>query len=162
MTRLRAGALLFLLSVPFTGAQAGVPDYCAAYARDIADASGSKSEVWQTRYDNAEKACLFRFTTPEAKTAEPKLKPSKVKPVAAKKPAPKPKVVVEKPKPAPEKEPEVEKQAVKAVPLLKEGTKEWVAYCTKKYASFDADKGTYQSRTGVARKCKVTSDTVQR
>ena len=38
------------------------------------------------------------------------------------------------------------------------GTPAWIAYCTRKYVSFDAAKGTYLSKTGTARKCLITND----
>jgi BA14K-like protein len=145
-------------------AHAEVKDYCAAYARDVADELPLKEPNWQRRHDNAEKDCLQRFavTTPVPLKEKPKRvvksKPPTV-PVSKPKPeVPKPKAVVatklaDKPTEKP-----VEQKAAKIIPKLEPGSKEWLEYCEKKYASFDATKGTYMSRTGIERKCLVTAD----
>jgi hypothetical protein len=134
-------------------AHASVEDYCAAYARDIADAVSPKPDDWQRRYDNAEKSCATRYALPKPatrKTIKTVKKPDKP-------PLPKVKVEAEKVE-KPVKQEKKEKQAVRAVPLLKEGSPEWVAYCKNKYVSFNEAKGTYTSKTGVERRCLVTAN----
>jgi hypothetical protein len=129
---------------------ADVAAYCAAYARDFADLTDRQSPQWQRRYDNAEKDCVQRFATQAVTPAKAKPKP---KPVAQK-----PKVAAA---PAPKlKQPEAPKdeKAVKTAPKLVEGSAEWLSYCDKKYVSFDKQKRTYLSKTGVERKCLVTAD----
>jgi hypothetical protein len=144
------------LVVASVSAQAGIEDYCAAYARDIADEISAQSPNWQRRHDNAEQACLFRFT---ADVEQPVPRPIKRKAKA---------VVAIKPPPAPEPEPVAVTQAdepvepakpaaAKTKPKLKAGSAAWINYCKKKYVSFDAEKGTYKSKTGVVRKCLVTA-----
>jgi hypothetical protein len=132
-------------------AQANVGDYCAAYARDFADHVQKQDPQWQHRFDNAESACMLRFTT----TEQPVVK-AKPKKTAARKPAAA--VVTPLPEPKPEPKPEPEKQVAKAIPKLESGTPEWTTYCKKKYVSFDEKKGTYLSKTGIERKCLVTAD----
>jgi len=57
----------------------------------------------------------------------------------------------------PEEKPQEQAAAAPAEkPVL--GTPAWKAYCARKYVSFNPDKGTYQSKTGVERPCLVTSD----
>jgi hypothetical protein len=142
------------LVVASVSAQAGIEDYCAAYARDIADEISAQSPNWQRRHDNAEQACLFRFTAEEAQP-EPRPIKRKAKAVVAIKPppAPEPVAVTQADEPAEEPKP----AAAKTKPKLKVGSAAWINYCKKKYVSFDAEKGTYKSKTGVVRKCLVTA-----
>jgi hypothetical protein len=144
MWRFGIAALALMVA---TGARADVKDYCAAYARDFADHVQKQNAEWQSRYDNAEASCVQRFSSDAV--PEPKTKP-KVKTAVSKKP---PKVV-----PAPVEEPAPETRAIKPAAKLEAGSPEWIAYCEKKYVSFDATKGTYLSKTGIERKCLVTAD----
>jgi hypothetical protein len=141
---------LLLLTAP--AAKANIPDYCAAYARDIAD-RGKTATDWQRRHDNAKASCITRFSAFE--TVTPKAKP-KPKPVAVTKKPEKPKAEI-KTKAKLETPPET-KVVAKAAPKLKEGSKEWIAYCKQKYVSFNESKGTYLSKSGIERKCLVTAD----
>lgn len=157
----RGAVAAFVALVAVHGSAMATPaDYCAAYARDFADAGGAAGDAWKHRYTNAERACLYQYTDQIAK------KPLAAKPVrsAAKaESAPPPKPVA---KPAPETgpsggdEPQSAAGAAGAVqkPQLVAGSKEWLDYCTRKYASFNAETGTYKSYTGVERKCLVTAD----
>lgn len=149
--RLALGIAILIL---LTGsARASVADYCAAYARDIADQWTPKTAEWQTRYDEADAACNFRYThdAAPARAKKPKAAIAAVKPKAQPAAKPKPASVI-KPKAPP-----TEKVA-KAIPNLVAGSPEWTAYCKKKYVSFDETKGTYQSKSGIERKCLVTAD----
>ncbi len=146
---------LFLVA-SYDPAKASIPEYCAAYARDIADMSSS-AEDWQRRHDNAEKTCVARYSAfeVEPEKSKPKTKP-KPKLVAAEKPI----LEVE---PAPKVKPEAKSEdnakiVAKAIPDLESGSPEWLDYCKQKYVSFDEAKGTYTSKTGVERKCMVTAD----
>ena len=129
-------------------ANANKADYCAAYARDFADAHATDKPTWQHKYDIAQLSCMAPpKATPVAKLATPKAKPA-------------PQVVMEippEPTPDPVPEPVVEKPSKKLRLILEPGSADWNVYCAKKYTSFNAKTGTYQSRTGVARKCLVTS-----
>ena len=147
-------ALAFLMiGVASIPAQAGVADYCAAYARDFADKVPQQEPQWQHRYDNAEQSCLFRFAVETNPVVKEKAKAKVVVASKATAPAPRPKA-----KPVVETPAEPEQKVAKAKPNLVPGTPEWVAYCKNKYVSFNEAKGTYQSRTGVERKCLVTAD----
>jgi BA14K-like protein len=142
------GAMLILTSQ----ARATVSEYCAAYARDFADQIQKQEPQWQHRYDNAEKACLSRFTSDVPPIAKVKQK-AKPKQVTARKPsAP---VVTPEPVAKAEAAPE---QIAKAVPKLQPGSPEWTDYCKKKYVSFNETKGTYLSKTGIERRCLVTAE----
>jgi hypothetical protein len=135
---------LFATCVLLAGeAHADVKDYCAAYARDFADQVQKQTAEWQPRYDNAEASCLQRFSSDV--TPPPKAKPKVQKAIPQKPP---------KAAPAPAEEPATKTKALKP----ETGTPEWLAYCQKKYVSFDAAKGTYLSKTGIERKCLVTID----
>lgn len=139
----------FVLTIP---AQANIPDYCAAYARDIAD-QGEKSNDWQRRHDDAQASCTTRFSAFAAV-------PAKAKPES--KPKPKPVAITKKPE-KPKAEAKIEtppetKVVAKAVPKLESGSPEWTAYCKGKYVSFVESKGTYLSKTGIERPCLVTAD----
>lgn len=160
---------LVLLSQP---AFADVQDYCAAVARDFADLRPKDRDIWQHRYDDANADCIEQFSSvPTVAVVQPKVKKMVV---AAKPSAPKP-VAVE---PAPVKtklksnvkKPVVDvatvegttveptAKATAANPRPTPGSPEWLNYCAHKYTSFNRDKGTYLSKTGVERKCLVTSD----
>ncbi len=140
---LRLIILIGLVSGIAGPAMAGKPDYCAAYARDFADARTKDKPIWQHKYEIALAACL----------AEPK-KVEIAKPVIEKKPQVKA-VVVEVVPP----EPIIEQPVVpppKKFVKLEPGSPEWNDYCTKKYTSFNVKTGMYLSKTGVERRCLVT------
>jgi cell division septation protein DedD len=139
---------VFVLALP---AKADVADYCAAYARDHADQGAREKPIWQKRYDNALQTCGEQFSLKEPVAIAKK----PVKPVI--------KVVAEKPKPVEKSETPVEPDTAKpkkvaAIPNLEAGSPEWVTYCKNKYVSFNEEKGTYLSKTGIERKCLVTAD----
>ena len=116
------------------------PDYCAAYARDFADARSKDKPMWQHKYDIALAACM----------AEPK-QAETIKPAIVKKRAEK----AEAPQDIPP-EPKIAETSVPARPAkLVAGTAAWNDYCSNKYTSFNVKTGTYKSRTGVERKCLV-------
>jgi BA14K-like protein len=127
-----------------TPVRATPQDYCAAYARDFADKG--TADQWQVRNENALKDCLL-IALP-ATTAEPK-KITKPKIVETKKSKQPSKSVA---KPAGIEKPKQSK------PILQVGSEAWLNYCDKKYASFDRTKGTYESFSGVERKCLVTAE----
>jgi BA14K-like protein len=132
-----------VLFISTTSVMANKADYCAAYARDFADARTRDKPLWQHKYDIAQAACL----------TEPK-KPVAPKPVVMKRPVVKPAapippepVMVETPPYKPVKPGQMEK-----------GSEAWNAYCANKYTSFDVKKGTYMSLTGIERQCLVTKN----
>lgn len=126
---------LGVLSAP--PAWADKPAYCAAYARDFADARAKDKDLWQHKYDIALADCL---DAPQQKVA--------AAPMAKKKASAKVKTAeVAKPEPAPT-----------AAPKLLAGSADWNIYCANKYASFNVKTGTYLSKTGVARKCLVSAN----
>jgi hypothetical protein len=137
---MRLCVVVFSIASFTASAQANITDYCAAYARDIAD-QGEKTNTWQRRHDDAQTSCITRFSAFEATPAKAKPQP---------KPKPKAEAKIETP-------PET-KTVTKAIPKLEPGSPEWTAYCTQKYVSFDESKGTYLSKTGIERKCLVTAD----
>jgi BA14K-like protein len=142
--------VVLALAISVSGqAHADVKDYCAAYARDFADHVQKQNAEWQPRYDNAEASCLARLSYDVIPPPKAKTKP-KVQKAVSQKP---PKVA-----PAPVEEVETEAKAMKPAAKPETGSPEWLAYCQKKYVSFDAAKGTYLSKTGVERKCLVTAD----
>jgi BA14K-like protein len=130
-----------------TEAHADVKDYCSAYARDFADLVQKQNAEWQPRYDNAQASCLARFSYDV--TSPPKTKP-KIQKAVSQKP---PKVA-----PAPVEKPATDTKAIKPTTKPEAGSPEWLAYCQKKYLSFDPAKGTYLSKSGIERKCLVTVD----
>ncbi len=149
-----------LALLAFAGpAMADKAAYCQAYARDFSDQTATDKAMWQHKFQIALDACLAQGKQ-AAKAPAPK------KPVVSK-PIPKlEKPVVTESAPEPEKSavakpaPMQEKTAV-AKPLstkLVAGTPEWNSYCAQKYTSFIPKTGMYRSKTGVARKCLVTSD----
>jgi BA14K-like protein len=146
-----AVASFILLSASLPG-QAAVADYCAAFARDEANMRGPSAEPdWQLNYNNADAACMLRFTPATAGQVAAK----------AKKPAPKPKAKPLAPAQAAKASATAAispLQEPKAVPKLEQGSAAWLAYCKKKYVSFSASKGTYTSKSGVERKCLVTPE----
>ncbi len=115
-------------------------DYCAAYARDFADAQTHDKSIWQHKYDIANAACLAE---PQANAQVIKAKP------IAKKRTTKPEIAV----PA---EPQATPTSAPAKPKLEPGSENWNTYCANKYTSFSAKTGTYTSHTGVERKCVVS------
>lgn len=152
------GAMAFWLAAPVAGA--APIDYCKAYAIDFADQTQRDTPFWQQRYSDAEKACLAQFTF-----ADPE---EKAKPVQAAKAKPKPKPqAVEAQAEAMEAAPEEVDISAAAIspqprarkkPKLVVGSGAWLDYCDRKYASFDREKGTYRSYSGVERKCLVTAN----
>ena len=154
---MRATALLHLISAMAMGLSSGgslatPTDYCGAYATDFANLSKVDKAIWQQRYDNAHRDCLFQYT---AQPVE--------KVVTKKSPVAKPKVKVlakiEKKIPV---EPVADIMAEAAVaaskPNLIVGSPDWLDYCTRKYVSFNPAKGMYLSKNGIERKCLVTAD----
>lgn len=139
-------------------AKADTADYCAAYARDFADAGKRNEAIWQHRFGNAKSACLLQFTAVARVAAKPKA----VIPVAAKFKADvaasiNPEAVLAKPITKPAKKEQV--AMVKAAGQKPEpGSDAWLDYCDNKYASFNRETGTYMSRTGIERRCLVTAD----
>jgi hypothetical protein len=128
--------------------------YCAAYARDFADARTLDKAMWQHKYDIALQSCLtptkpmVQRVPPAAKKVAEPVKPAIVK--QAEPPAPEAKVAeatADKPATA------APKQA-----YLAPGSNAWNDYCAKKYSSFNIKTGTYTSKTGVERKCLVTAN----
>ena len=168
---------LALLAQP---ASADVQDYCAAYARDFADLRPKNRDIWQQRYDSANADCVEQFSGSPAVTAEtPKVKmktvaPRRPAPVTAEVAAPAAPVEVRKKtktkKPVVEEKPSAEVASVEgataeptakvagAKPKLAPGSAAWLDYCERKYTSFNRAKGTYLSKTGVERKCLITTD----
>jgi BA14K-like protein len=139
-----------------TTANAAVEDYCQAYAQDIADQVEKQNPRWQSRFDFAQKSCLFRFTNTVEKVVVAKPKPKIAAVKTSVEPASKPKPTI---KPMAEPETQVAAQvAATVVPKLEVGSPEWNDYCKKKYVSFDESKGTYTSKTGIERKCLVTAE----
>lgn len=135
--------LMFIFSVlAVVPANANKSDYCAAYARDFADAqTQNKTQdktIWQHKYDIASTSCM----------ADPKPAPIKV----IKPPPPAIAPVITPP------EPVIAATSVKpSKPAkLEPGSEAWNAYCAKKYTSFNPKTGLYLSLTRVARKCLVT------
>ena len=114
-------------------------DYCAAYARDFADAQSLDKTFWQHKYDIANEACL----------AEPKVT---VQTINAKPKSKKPKTGPQITSPA---EPQTTPTASTNKLKLEPGSENWNTYCANKYTSFNPKTGTYTSRKGVARKCIV-------
>lgn len=157
--------LCVLLATLPTAAQADVEDYCAAVARDFADLRPNDRDVWQRRYDDAARDCIADFSgttdlqNPQTvtKPASSKLKPPKI---AAVKPPKASKSKIEKQKASPDVAATAD-SAAKVAPTKSKilvGTPEWLDYCARKYTSFNREKGTYTSKTGVERKCLVTAD----
>lgn len=131
-------------------------DYCAAYARDFADAGLASPEIWQQRYDNASSVCMYQFTpqtniVAKPQKSEPKLQPRvKAKIIVAAKPKPMERLT--------EPDALVEPVANTPVAKLEPGSAEWLDYCARKYVSFSREKGTYVGKSGAERKCLVTAD----
>jgi BA14K-like protein len=121
-----------------TPAFAAKADYCAAYARDFADAQTRDKTLWQHKYDIASEACMAAPKAPVQEiNAKPKLK--------------KPKAEAQIAVPA---EPQTTTASAKL--KLEPGSENWNTYCANKYTSFNAKTGTYTSRSGVERKCVVS------
>ena len=147
MKHTRLVAALWCCTMLAPSAFANKADYCAAYARDFADARATDKPMWQHKYNIALAAC----------TAPPKAPP--LPKVVAIKPKPKAVAVVDippEPEPDPVPEPVIEKPAKKLRLILEPGSAAWNVYCDKKYNSFSAKSGTYTSRSGAERKCLVT------
>lgn len=121
-------------------AHADARSYCEAYARDAATSrlsgqsilTGVRAPVapaaWQGAYDAALADCLATYAI-------------------------KPKVADARPL----------KRMVKAAPVvaddsLQPGSADWVAYCSKKYTSFDVKTGLYTGMSGKQRPCLVTKN----
>ena len=157
--------LTVLAGTAFGGAaHADQAGWCAAYARDFADSRTTDKVLWQHKYDIAQKSCLDNEVTAapvaevtkkvEAPVADVAKKvevpPIKVAAIPAANPVAKPPAKPAAPAPVvPEKT-----KVASGPPEI--GSAEWNAYCAKKYSSFDAKTGTYQSLTGVQRKCLYT------
>lgn len=137
-----AGLFCCIMAAP---ANANKADYCAAYARDFADARATDKALWQHKFDIAQASCIAPpKSVSVVKIAVPKTKP-KVQELVE---------IPPEPTPDPVPEPKVTK---KLRLILEPGSEAWNVYCGKKYTSFNPVSGTYKSRTGVERKCLVTS-----
>ncbi len=134
MNAFRALIILAVGILTMTPALADKPAYCAAYARDFADARAKDKVLWQHKYDIALQGCM----------GEPK-------PVAVSVPAIVKKKVVEK---IVEPNPVLVPQKLG----LAAGSADWNIYCANKYTSFNPKTGTYMSKTGVERRCVVSSN----
>ena len=123
-------------------ALADKPAYCAAYARDFADARAVDKNMWQHKYDIAYQSCIGE---PKPLIARIPI-PIKAKPVA--------KVVarVAETKPEPVAAPVQAVKPAKPAP----GSDDWNIYCANKYVSFNVKTGTYLSHTGIERHCVVS------
>jgi BA14K-like protein len=117
-----------------TPALADKPAYCAAYARDFADARAKDKVLWQHKYDITLQSCM----------GDPKPTIERVQAVAKKKPVAK----IAEPTPAP----------VVQIASPVAGSADWNIYCANKYTSFNPKTGTYMSKTGVERKCVVSAN----
>ena len=150
-----AGIMIFLGSMA-QGALANPIDYCAAYARDFADAGTTSPEIWQQRFENASSACIYQYTPQATAVAKPQKSLPKLQSKA------KPKIeLAAKPKPIEretEPDPLVEPVANAAPIKLEPGSEAWQDYCARKYVSFSREKGTYVGKSGTERKCLVTAD----
>ena len=158
-------AAVLVLYAGFTAdaALATPEDYCAAYAKDFANVGPADKSRWQQQFENAQKDCLFQYLTPQQESVA--VAPV-VKKTIKKRKAPKPKIVVE---PVVIEQPQKQVADKAAAPVLEKkstplrerpqpGTPAWVDYCVNKYVSFNKEKGTYLSKTGVERKCLVTNN----
>lgn len=156
-------------------AHADVQDYCSAVARDFADLRPKDRDIWQKRFDDADADCIEQFSSaPTVAAVQPKarkkvivVKPSKPVVVEAvvvaavpveTKPIKKTKKPVVEVATVESASAEPTAKAVSAKPKPTVGSPEWLDYCTRKYTSFNREKGTYLSKTGVARKCLITAD----
>jgi hypothetical protein len=169
---MRQAVFLVGLALLARPAQADVQDYCTAVARDFADLRPKDRDIWQQRYDGANSDCIEQFSAPAAVAATA---PKPRKKIAVAKPS-KPEAVEIKPAPVDVKtkkkirKPVAEVATVEGAtaeptaraagtrPKLTPGSPEWQDYCERKYTSFNREKGTYLSKTGVERKCLVTSE----
>jgi ribonucleotide reductase alpha subunit len=131
--------MTFMFAAP---AYADKAAYCAAYARDFADALTKDKSLWQHKYDIALGACLG---TKPPREAQVKAAPKSQKKVVVKRNVDPPKAVAVTP---------TENAPIKLV----EGSSDWKTYCANKYTSFNPKTGTYTSKTGVERKCSVSAN----
>ena len=149
------GAMALWIAAP--AAFAAPSDYCKAYAIDFADQTKRSTPFWDQRFADAERACLLQYSYEGSKNDG---NPLQVATAKLPKPAAK-----KQSKPGKAIAAEVEVAAVAVAPQparkkpkLDEGSVAWLDYCDKKYASFNRKTGTYKSRSGVDRKCLVTSN----
>lgn len=140
MKRIMRGLSILAVAIYASPALANKSDYCAAYARDFADAQTSDKSLWQHKYDIANESCLVE---PKATGQAIKSKQKSKKPMAESQSA-----VPAEPQTAPASAPEKQK--------LEVGSENWNTYCSNKYTSFNPKTGTYTSHTGVERKCIVS------
>lgn len=147
MKHARILVVLWCSAIAAPSAYANKADYCAAYARDFADARATAKPLWQHKYDIALAACI----DPPKIVSEPKVPTAKVKPKPVQEV-----FIPPEPEPDPLPAPVVAKPTKKLRLILAPGSVEWNVYCGKKYASFNAKTGNYLSRTGTERKCLVT------
>jgi hypothetical protein len=167
---MRRVVFVFGLALLAQPAMADVQDYCAAVARDFADLRPKDRDIWQQRYDGANADCVEQFTSapviaavqPRAKKKVVAVKPSA--PVVAGAAPVEPKAKKKVKQPSAEvatvegavAEPTAKVVSAKTKPAP--GSAEWLDYCARKYTSFNREKGTYLSKTGVERKCLITAD----
>jgi hypothetical protein len=129
----------FLLA---SSATAGRPEYCAAYARDFADALTRDKTMWLHKYDIAQAACLGQSKSSTARSAKAERKGTKLKKSARTN------------KVEPDSQVSIEAAAPKFA-NLEPGSAAWNEFCAKKYTSFDAKTGTYIGKSGTVRKCSL-------
>jgi len=155
---------LVFLCLASPQAMAAAEDYCAAYARDFADAGRREEVIWKHRFEIAKDACLLQFTPAAAAAATTTTAAAEPPPPQPKpKPKPKPKLPAPSDDSAQEAsiygdapEPATKKQAArKTRGKLAPGSQAWLDYCDRKYASFNRETGTYTSFSGEERKCLV-------
>lgn len=140
MKRYLLGLSILAVATYANPALATKTDYCAAYARDFADAQSVDKALWQHKYDIANEACL----------AGPKAAAQPVKTIPKSK---KPLTETQTTEPA---EPKTTSTPASAKVKLETGSDNWNTYCANKYTSFNAKTGTYTSHKGVERKCIVS------
>lgn len=150
MKNISVPMILFGLCIASAPALADKAAYCKAYARDFADQSSADQTQWQHKYQIAIDACLTKHVAP---TTKPMVFRPKTKNIVPAAPVAKPAVAQAVAKPPVAKP--VTKPASQPATLV-QGSAEWNDYCANKYVSFNAKTGTYQSKTGVERKCVVT------
>jgi hypothetical protein len=140
MKNIFQATLILALACAASPAFADKASYCKAYARDFADQASVDETTFQHKYQIAIDACLAKHAAPQLKRPQPRVFRPKITNNDPAPPLPKPIIVA----------------PVAKVATLSPGSPEWNDYCAKKYVSFNAKTGTYQSKTGVERKCVVS------
>lgn len=146
-----------LALLPPAGAAAGPRDYCESYARDIASQRASGTGILSGAAQGAVRAAAAGDRSGGQASAQENVQETAARDyeqtlsdcIAQYEAAP---AVLEAPEAPAAPKPRTLVQSAKLEP----GSQEWVAYCTAKYKSFNAEAGTYTSYTGVERPCRVT------